>query len=488
MMTKKYTITTKKSSFISRLLSLAKSVKFKLTICCACFMFFVTILSLYYIYIVNTKDTFHSLKNTLRTSIDNIISEISKNDSDINVNDIISYSSYIHIIIYDDHQNLLYNNKPGQFESDFLFKDFIDGSLRSVSFENDDYYVYDRIIFTTTKLYSTEKIDYTSDEMKFFPNYNLLHIRGYSLIESSSFLEQSTLERFLVFLPFVILLASIAFYHIIQKSFQSMENIITTTKLIAGEKNFSEQIKIKSEDEFSDLARVLNQTFGKVKESIDKERQFTSDASHELRTPTAVIFAQIEYLQSICDKPEEKHACEVIINQTVKMSGLISELLTLTRMDHNKQSLSLELIDISELLELVVEESLDSAAEYDIRIYSDIQPNIMMNADQTMMMRVFINLINNSVKYGTFGGWIKIYLSKSENYIIFSISDNGIGISQKNLPKIWERFFQANSSRSNEKGGSGLGLAIVKWIVESHGGTITVESELDVGTTFRITF
>lgn len=487
-MIKKYTTTTKKSPFISKLLSHAKSVKFKLTICCAGFMFFVTILSLYYIYIVNAKDTFHSLKNTLRTSIDNIISEISKNNSEININNIISYNSYIHIIIYDEHENILYNNKPGQFEQDFLFKDFIDGSLRSVSFENDDYYIYDRIIFTSAKLYSTERFDYISDEIRLPSDYTLLHIRGYSLIESNSFLEENTFEQFLVFLPFVILLASIAFYHIIQKTFQSMDNIITTTKSIASEKNFSEQIKIKSEDEFSDLAKVLNQTFDKVKESLEKERQFTSDASHELRTPTAVIFAQIEYLHSICDKPEEKHACEVIINQTVKMSGLISELLTLTRMDHNKQTLSLELIDISELLELVVEESLDSANEYDIRIYSDIQPNILMNADQTMMMRVFINLINNSVKYGTYGGWIKIYLSKSENHIIFSISDNGIGISEKNLPKIWERFFQANSSRSNEKGGSGLGLAIVKWIVEAHGGTITAESELDVGTTFRIIF
>lgn len=484
-------INAKKNTIISILLLPLKSVKSRLTIWCGCFMFLITILSLYFLFVISRNDTLCTLKNNLRTNVNHIGSEISKHNSDINLNAAISYNDNIYIVIYDQNQNLVYSNL--NIEDYSFFDNFADSSLRPVTLKNDSYYIYDKVIFITHRSFDSDYIDIKISALKnlimeFSPDYNILYIRGYAHIEPVNILNKDIFRIFLIFLLLLTFIASIGFHYIVKKAFQPMTNIMDTTKSISIGNDFSNHIEITSQDEFANLSLALNNFFDKIRELIEKERQFTSDASHELRTPIAVIFAQAEYLQSICEKPEEKQSCEVIINQTVKISRLISELLTLTRMEHHKQILSLEEIDLSELLELIIEEASDNASKYDITIYSDIQPNIRMNADQTMLMRVFMNLVNNSIKYGTQGGWIKIHMSKSEEHILFSISDNGIGISEENIPKIWERFFQASPSRSNEKGGSGLGLSIVKWIVEAHSGKITVESELNVGSTFKIIF
>lgn len=484
-------INVKKDTIISRLLLSLKSVKSRLTIWCGYFMFLIIILSLSFLFVISRNDTMRTLKNNLQIKVNHIGSEISRLNSDINLNVTISYNDNIYIVIYDQNRNLIYSNS--NIEDYSFFDNFADSSLRPVTLKKDSYYIYDKIIFITDRSFDSDFIDIEINALKnliieFSPDYTILYIRGYAHIEPVKILNKDIFRNFLIFLPLLILIASIGFHYIVKKAFQPMTNIMDTTKSIVIGNDFSNHIEITSRDEFANLSLALNQFFDNTRELIEKERQFTSDASHELKTPMAVIFAQAEYLQSICEKPEEKQSCQVIINQTVKINRLISELLTLTRMEHHKQILSLEEINLSELLELIIEEASDNASEYNITIYSDIQPNIRMNADQTMLMRVFMNLINNSIKYGIPGGWIKIHMSKSEEHIFFSISDNGIGISKENIPKIWERFFQANPSRSNEKGGSGLGLSIVKWIVEAHSGKITVESELNAGSTFKIIF
>lgn len=171
------------------------------------------------------------------------------------------------------------------------------------------------------------------------------------------------------------------------------------------------------------------------------------------------------------------------------MSSLISQLLTLARADKGIQKLHYELLNLSELAEIITEEQKGIASKKGITLETCIQPDILFRGDETMLMRLFINLISNSITYGKENGLTRISLSSDGNLITGSVSDNGIGIEKDKLDKIWKRFYQVNPARSSgEREGAGLGLPMVKWITEAHGGTVCAESTPGSGTVFTFTF
>ncbi|HJA66953.1 MAG TPA: HAMP domain-containing histidine kinase, partial [Candidatus Mediterraneibacter cottocaccae] len=144
-----------------------------------------------------------------------------------------------------------------------------------------------------------------------------------------------------------------------------------------------------------------------------------------------------------------------------------------------------ELLDLSLITEMAVEEQADMAQAKGIRIETDIQEGIEGYVDETLFIRLWMNLIGNGISYGKKGGWLKVGLKEENGRACGCVEDNGIGISEEQLPHIWERFYQADSSRTGkENAGSGLGLPIVKWIVEIHGGEISVESVPGKGSRF----
>ena len=158
----------------------------------------------------------------------------------------------------------------------------------------------------------------------------------------------------------------------------------------------------------------------------------------------------------------------------------------LSRADRGQEKLQKEDLDLSELAEMLTEEYEEIAAERHITLQADIQPDIHLHADQTLMIRLFANLLQNAITYNREHGAITMTL-KQEDDIILTVQDTGIGISEEHLPHIWERFYQADPSRSDTES-SGLGLSMVKWIVEAHQGTITVSSKVNEGTTFTCVF
>ena len=166
------------------------------------------------------------------------------------------------------------------------------------------------------------------------------------------------------------------------------------------------------------------------------------------------------------------------------MSILVSQLLTLARMDKGHQKLKLEEVEIGELIEIAIEGQRTYANSKNIKIIPNIKENIYSSVDETMIMRVFTNLLSNAISYGKENGYVKISLNRDDNNVIIKIEDNGIGISEDNLEKIWIRYFQVDPSRSTEN--SGLGLSMVKGIIESHKGSVSVESVLNKGTIFTI--
>ena len=220
---------------------------------------------------------------------------------------------------------------------------------------------------------------------------------------------------------------------------------------------------------------------------MQREKQFTSDVAHELRTPISVVLMQCEELLQGNHLDEEgRREVEVIHRKVSSMSDMISQLLLLSRADQGREKLALERLNFSELGEMAVEEFSGIAAEKDIAVEAKIQPGIYGKADQTLMIRLWSNLLQNAIRYGKPGGHIWVSVEKEENQIRMSVKDDGIGIAPGDLPHIWDRFYQADPSRNSES--SGLGLSMAKWIVEAHHGQISAVSELGVGTTFICIF
>ena len=168
------------------------------------------------------------------------------------------------------------------------------------------------------------------------------------------------------------------------------------------------------------------------------------------------------------------------------MSRLLAQLLMLARADANKIQFEIEKFDFSEMAEIVIEETQQIAGAKEITVNAAIEPEVCVEGDQTLLMRLLLNLLDNAVKYTENGGKIDFTLRKEKGSVVCSVKDTGCGIAPEELPKIWRRFYQAESSHRNSSG-AGLGLSMVQWIANLHGGTITAESTPGEGSTFTFT-
>ena len=221
----------------------------------------------------------------------------------------------------------------------------------------------------------------------------------------------------------------------------------------------------------------------RLDKAFEKEKRFTSDASHELRTPVAVISAQCEYtLESPRDTEEYIEALEVISRQTQRMSALINDMLYLSRFENKKAQYIFEEFDFSACVSQICKD-ISLIENKGIQLSYDISNGIFFNGEKELLERMILNLIGNAYKYGKENGEIKVTLQKVDGVNIkLSVSDNGIGISDSEKEKIFERFYRSDKSRSES--GTGLGLSLALEIAKLHGGDILLESVLGVGSTF----
>jgi len=241
-------------------------------------------------------------------------------------------------------------------------------------------------------------------------------------------------------------------------------------------------------NEIGILALTFNDMLNRLELSFQKEKQFTSDASHELKTPIAVIQAHTENALSLSkNQGELEQSLNIIYQEAKSMNRIVSQLLLLTRSDSSNNTVLFEKLNLSYIVEDCISTYIDSSnnsTSNTTTINSDIEPLIYIMGDQTLMTRLFVNLIENSIKYGKESNNIFLSLHQEKNTIKFLIKDNGIGISPTDIPQIFDPFYRSSEARSLE--GSGLGLALVKKIIELHNGEITVESTENSGTTFEI--
>lgn len=226
-----------------------------------------------------------------------------------------------------------------------------------------------------------------------------------------------------------------------------------------------------------------------VQRSWEAQQQFVSDASHELRTPLAVIQARADVLFQKPEATIQERALDisVISKETRRLSKLVTNLLTLARSDSNQAEIVITKFPLEEVVQEVVEQYEDIADFQGKKIYATVKNKILFNGDKERIHQLLVILVDNSMKFTTEGGEIHLQVLEKANSVIILVKDTGIGIPREEISKIFNRFYQVEQSRSNREG-TGLGLSIAKWIVQKHGGVIKVESGLEKGTTFEISF
>jgi heavy metal sensor kinase len=317
------------------------------------------------------------------------------------------------------------------------------------------------------------------------PNVGILVV-GASVKPIETYL--SKLETKLIGIGFLIIAGGfLVGWFLIGRSLKPIEAISGAAHRIA-EGNLSERIKISGNgSELGQLSMVLNETFEKLETSFEHQVRFTADASHEMRTPIAVILSKSQFALSKNRSPEKyQEALQTCVDSAQHMRTLTSGLLELSKVDSGEFHLRPELGNLEELTGEVVKLIEPLADDRGIKIKCDLQ-SMKTEFDPSKMRQALLNLLGNAVKYNREGGEIEITLNKIGAEILWSVRDTGPGIESVALKSIFERFFQVDKARTRTgRNGTGLGLPITKAIVEAHRGTISVVSEVGKGTTFEV--
>lgn len=290
----------------------------------------------------------------------------------------------------------------------------------------------------------------------------------------------------LVGVPVFIAIAAFGGFTITRHAFSAVGELAQTADSITSGQDLSLRVLDDgSGDELSRLGYTVNSMLERLQESFEAEKQFNSDVSHELRTPTAVIISQCEYaLSKDADEEIRTEALYSIRRQADRITAIISQLLMLVRADNGKFTPKFEQILLSELCEMAVIELEEEAREQGISLNMELEAKVVINGDETLLIRLLTNLIQNAVKYNREGGRVTVRLKQMQRSCLIEVEDTGIGIPKEEQEKIWNRFYRVDSSRSGE--GTGLGLTMVRWIARLHGGDVTVTSRYGQGSCFRI--
>ena len=434
------------------------------------------------------------------------------------------YNNGVYISVYDEAGELLEGRRPGELPELPELED------QAVTREQDEkgqtWYVYD----------SRFQVDGKS-----------IWVRGIvkDLAGEGAFVFMLRLAA--IAFPILILIATLGGYGIARRAFRPVRRIIETVEDIGRDGSLFRRIYLEGEeaeagrktvmqkgpggsagqgdeitpavapkDEIYRLAHTFNGMFDKLERSFEEEKQFTSDVSHELRTPLAVIISQSDY--ALEDEDYREKALRTIGREARRMNGLVNRLLTLARSDAGRLKISRDPVDLSQLCRTIAQQQGPLAGSRNMEIVTSIEPDVTVTGDEEMLIRVILNLMDNAVKYGSPPkrfktaaggeasapggaasgdaasgdpipgslppGRITLTLEKDGEQALCTVEDDGPGIPQEQLLRIWERFYRGDASRSEE--GSGLGLSMVKALVRAHGGQVEAESGPDGGCRFTV--
>jgi signal transduction histidine kinase len=271
-----------------------------------------------------------------------------------------------------------------------------------------------------------------------------------------------------------------------RKALAPVAAIATEARRI-NDRNLDVRLPIAAtQDEISHLSETLNQMLARVESGVRSIRDFTANAAHELRTPLALIRAEVEVALSKPRAAEEyREACEQVQMETVRMTGLIDSLLILARADAGMEALRFESLEANRLTFQVGEKwkTAMRLALLDFTVETEPEP-VFVRGDINGLQRLLTILLDNAVRYTQPGGSVHLRVVREDGRVIFTVQDTGVGIPPEHRPRVFDRFYRVDRTRGGTSRGSGLGLALAKWIAEKHGTSLSLESTVGKGSSF----
>lgn len=437
------------------------SVKTKITIWLTLLMALLAGLLLAFMLIISnsiaTGTAMEQLTATVRSNAASV--EVTERQPVLNEN-FTFYENGVTTLLYSKNATLLAGQLPVSFTAEETFQN---GLIRTVDTGKTSYLVLD--------LWIASDWDHG------------IWLRGLLEAPNHDALTRNLLLIALIALPAFMLLAALGSYRIAKRAFRPLDDITATAEAINEAKDLSGRIGLPpGRDEFSRLAANFDQMFERLERSFEAEKQFTADASHELRTPITIIKGACEYAEKYDETPEDhQETISMIHRQADKMANLISQLLSMTRIDQEIESTHMERVNLGEFVNTFsMEQQWDNS-----RLNIDTAPGIWVQADRELLGRLIRNLVENAFKYGKPDGMVWMSVTAASKEALLTVRDNGIGISPEEQDKIWQRFYQVDPSRTGEEG-AGLGLSMVKQIARIHKGHMTLESVPEKGSTFTL--
>jgi two-component system OmpR family sensor kinase len=293
---------------------------------------------------------------------------------------------------------------------------------------------------------------------------------------------------FLILIPIALAISIGGGWFLAYSSLRPVDEITKNAREISAH-NLSSKIPPRAvDDEIGRLVSTFNEMIERLRHSFDRIRQFSVDASHELRTPLTIMRGEVELALRNTKEPEEYRRVLVSnLEEILRLATIIDSLLTLAKADANQTDIDVEPVNLKDLIAELYEDSEVIASKKNITVKLAHNVEAVVLGDPVRLRQLFLNLLDNAVKYTPTGGHVTLSAERTDAQAIVRVKDSGIGIPLEDQQKIFDRFYRVDKGRSRDMGGSGLGLSIAHWIVGLHHGTIAVESEPGRGSTFTVT-
>jgi heavy metal sensor kinase len=294
-------------------------------------------------------------------------------------------------------------------------------------------------------------------------------------------------HAYAVALPVAVLVAALGVWWITRKALQPLQDVAAAAEQIDAKALNQRLPQPRIQDEVGRLVQVLNHAFDRLERSFEQATRFSSDASHELKTPLTIMRGEIESaLKAEVDNPRVESLLVGLLAETQRLCEIVEKLLLLSRADAGALTLTKDILDYSALCHELVEDAQILAGPKRITTKFEISSDVIVLADESYLRRVLLNLLDNAIKYNVEEGFLSISLAKSGAHAVFRIANTGPGIPEGHENRVFERFYRADPSRSSDTSGSGLGLSICREIVAAHGGKMWLEQPRSGWTDFTV--
>jgi heavy metal sensor kinase len=295
-------------------------------------------------------------------------------------------------------------------------------------------------------------------------------------------------RNLLIALPLILLFAAGSGYFLAGRALRPVIQIATQARHIEAHA-LEQRLEVASpHDEFGQLAKVLNDLFSRLENAFRQQRQFLSDAAHELRTPAAILLSQADVaLEKPRTADENADTLRAMRVETERLGTLVDDLLLMARAEASQLPLEREPVDLVETIDESCREMRPLAQRKNLELRWTVGEEVNVGGDARLLRRAVVNLLANAIRYTPAGGVISIAVRCAGNIVSVEVRDTGMGVPEKDLPRIFDRFYRGKAGPASFQEGAGLGLAIVRMIAELHGGGITAHSRPGEGSTFTLT-